>query len=103
MSETSWSHRDRAGFPVSTWSYHAWERENACRGDVARTAEVAPDSLGDRQRVLAARCGYGDPSLWRPGPGYAPPVTQPTPAVPTRPDAVRSPSADAVAQGVSRR
>jgi hypothetical protein len=104
MSEASWPHRDRAGFPVSTWKFHAWERENACRGDIARAAEVAPDSLGERQRVIAARCGHGDPSLWRRGGRYSPPVTPPPfPSVPTRPDAVRSPSADAVAQGVSRR
>ena len=99
MSEASWPHRDRVGFPVSTWNYHAWERERACH-EVSRAAEVAPDSLGDRQRLIAARCGYSDGRYWQ-GPRYTPP-TQPPPSYPTRPETARSPAAEPVAQGVSR-
>jgi hypothetical protein len=96
MSEASWPHRDRAGFPVSTWTYRAAEREAACR-DVRRASEVAPDSMSDRQRVIAARCGYeGQRLIYRP---YTPP---PPPSYPTRPETARSPAADPAAQGLSR-
>lgn len=56
MSEASWSHRDRAGFPVSTWTYRSWQRDHACR-ELRRAAVVAPDSLSPRMRGEAAWCG----------------------------------------------
>jgi hypothetical protein len=102
MSEASWPHRDRAGFPMSTWQYHAWERDNACR-EVQRASEVAPDSLSERQRLLAARCGYGDDHDWHRGQRYTPPVHPVPPSLPTRPETARSPGADPVAQGISGR
>lgn len=99
MSEASWPHRDRAGFPMSTWTYHAYERQLACR-DVRRAAEVAPDSMSDRQRVIAARCGYDDHHWYRAT--YATP-TPPPPSPPTRPETARSAGAEPVAQGISGR
>lgn len=101
MSEASWPHRDRAGFPMSTWQYRAWERDNACRG-VQRAAEVSPDSLSDRQRLLATRCGYGELHYWQHG-RYTTPPPQTPPSYPTRPETARSAGADPVAQGVSGR
>lgn len=96
MSEASWPHRDRSGFPVSTWAYRA----QAC-SDVRRASEVAPESMSPRQRALAARCGHGYGAHWRNGVSHPPPVLPPA-AVPTRPPSVSSPSADPVAQRVAR-
>lgn len=101
MSEASWPHRDRAGFPMSTWQHHAWERNNACR-EVRRASEVSPDSLSERQRLVAARCGYGDHRYWQHR-HDTPPTNPVPPSFPTRPETARSPGADPVAQGVSGR
>ncbi|KAB2898737.1 MAG: hypothetical protein F9K40_11095, partial [Kofleriaceae bacterium] len=70
MSEASWPHRDRAGFPMSTWSY----RDHAC-SEVRRASDVSPESMSQRQRALAARCGYGLGAHWKSGVTYPPPPT----------------------------
>lgn len=97
MSEASWPHRDRAGFPVSTWSYRA----HSCH-EVRRASEVAPDSMNDRQRQVAERCGYGL-GRYEHGPRYTPPTPPQPPTIPTRPETARSPGADPVAQGIAGR
>jgi hypothetical protein len=86
MSEASWPHRDRSGAPVSTWTYHAWEREAACR-EVGRAAEVAPDVMSPRQKLRARQCGYGEGRMWQYEPSSAPSGATPTPppSYPTRP------------------
>jgi hypothetical protein len=96
MSEASWPHRDRAGFPMSTWAV----RENACH-EVRRASEVSPDSLSERQRLLAERCGYGFRGRLLYGPRYNPTTTI-VPPQPTRLPSASSPGADPVAQSVAR-
>ncbi len=96
MSEASWPHRDRSGFPLSTWAHRA----HTC-GEVRRASEVAPESMSPRQRALAARCGHGLGAHWRSGASHPPPALPPA-AVPTRPPSVSSPSAEPVAQSVAR-
>src|SRR5688572_1942914 len=101
MSEASWPHRDRAGFPVSTWTHHESERDRACRS-VARAAEVSPDSMSDRQQLVAARCGYSDERHWVRRERFTPPP--PPPPVPTRPESARSAGgAHAGPQSIARR
>ena len=84
MSEASWSHRDRTGAPISTWTYHEWEREAACR-DIGRAADVAPDSMSPKQKLRARSCGYGYGHMWQYEPSRAPAGVTSPPSFPTRP------------------
>jgi hypothetical protein len=78
---------------VSTWAYHAWEREAACR-EVERAADVAPDSMSPRQKMRARQCGYGYAygGTWLNEPSRNP-TTTPPPSYPTRPPRAPVPGA----------
>jgi len=78
--------RDHNGWPLSTWAAH--ERLDCSRFD--RPAQVAPDSLSDRQRRLAVECGQRRVARRARTATEPPPVHPPVPPRPTRPPAVAS-------------
>jgi len=86
MSSQSWTARDHNGWPLSTWAAH--ERLDCGRFD--RPAQVAPDSLSDRQRRLAVECGQRRVARRARTATEPPPVHPPVPPRPTRPPAVAS-------------